>query len=254
LRTAGPGCGSRASGCWRAPRGRLAGRCKLIAARQAADLLEGTLYATYFDIDCDLIRRFEKEMHAGASSRVPPRGTAGFAALCMQRAGVSWDHGILGMGRIEAIFEQEQILTTQNLASIFLQLRLQDRMAPQLAAAAQRLFMWICRRHQMVGSSRARREMIPNTAYAWRQMIFFLALLPQAEQAQIVARCAEIFSQQAPMFRWRFGPAMKGLQAACKGYGPGSAHAQGMGARQFLGWPADGHWLFAYNPNAAADT
>ena len=77
------------------------------------------------------------------------------------------------------IVEQQQILTTQNLAVLFQELGLTATLRDQLGDLAKECFQWICQRQQMkINDWHAKLIMVKNTAYAWRQMIFFLALLP----------------------------------------------------------------------------
>lgn len=65
------------------------------------------------------------------------------------------------------IIEQQQILTTQNLAALFAGLNLPDALRGQLGEMAKQCFRWICRRQQMkVGNWHARLIMLKNTAYA----------------------------------------------------------------------------------------
>ena len=50
----------------------------------------------------------------------------------------------------------------------------------QMRDMAKLCFQWACRRQQMkIAEWHARLTLVKNTAYAWRQMVFFLALLPE---------------------------------------------------------------------------
>ena len=85
------------------------------------------------------------------------------------------------------IIEQQQILTTQNPTSLFAGLDLIDVLRDQLGDMAKLCFRWICKRHQMkIDKWHARLIMVKNTAYAWRQMVFFLALLPDRSVADFL--------------------------------------------------------------------
>ena len=89
----------------------------------------------------------------------------------------TWDPATNGM-----IIEQQQILTTQNLAALLAGLGLTDAIRFRLGEMARYCFHWICERQQMkIDRWHARLIMVKNTAYAWRQMIFFLSLLPKEE-------------------------------------------------------------------------
>ena len=82
----------------------------------------------------------------------------------------------------------------------------------------------------------ARLIMLKNTAYAWRQMLFFLSLGVPADCDDFVAWAEARFAGQPPSFRLQFAPVMQGLRQAARPDG-------GMVARQFLGWPNTRHGL-----------
>ncbi len=138
------------------------------------------------------------------------------------------------------IIEQQQILTTQNLAALFLELGLKDILGMQLPEMAKVCFQWVCERQQMkIDQAHARLVRVKNTAYAWRQMIFFLALLSGTEQTNFLEWAASYFEKQSEAFQSRFRPAFEGLILAAKGLSIDNA----AGARRFLGWSKSRHWL-----------
>src|SRR5262249_41163031 len=149
------------------------------AAWRAADMLTGSLYERYYGLDYKGSRKLQKPREPKKSvwfwQKRQAEGNE-FALLCASRAGVSlgtWDPATNGM-----IIEQQQILTTQNLAALFLGLELTAALRGKLAEMAQPCFRWICQRQQMkIDKWHAKLTMLKNTAYAWRQMVFFLALL-----------------------------------------------------------------------------
>ena len=124
----------------------------LEAAKQAADVLGHTLYATYYGIDYRQIREVEdaqphKPARVGWFRRPAEHQSSPFADLCAARAGVrlgSWDPATNGM-----IIEQQQILTTQNLAVLFARLDLAGALGEQLADLPRQCFRWICQRQQI---------------------------------------------------------------------------------------------------------
>jgi hypothetical protein len=219
----------------------------LEAAKQAADVLEHTLYAKYYGIDYRQIREMEDEQpqkpaKAGWFRRPAERQSSPFADLCAARAGVSlgsWDPATNGM-----IIEQQQILTTQNLAVLFARLDLAGVLGEQLADLARHCFQWICQCQQVKAHDfHTRLIQVKNSAYAWRQMIFFLALLPPPAVAEFLSWAEEYLSQQPEAFRNRFRPALAGLVLASQGHSLDSNTAQQAGARRFLGWSKARHWL-----------
>jgi hypothetical protein len=195
----------------------------LDAAKRAADLLEGTLYASYYGIDCELVRQ------------LPNR--AAFADLCRGRAGVgqgSWSPATNGM-----IIEQQQILTTQNLAVLFAGLDLKsvlgsrlDALDNQLDRMARTCFHYVWRlQHEKIDRWHDRQIMQKQTAYAWRQMLFYLSLLPGSEVALFLRWVAT--HKPTGEVGERFGPVMQGLVLAAAGHSPDDPAA---GARRLLGW------------------
>lgn len=142
------------------------------------------------------------------------------------------------------IIEQQQILTTQNLAALFLALGLADRLRGQLPEMAKRCFAWICKRQQIkIGKGHARLIMVKNTAYAWRQMIFFLSIASEGERHEFLTWAEDHLNKQSDQFQQRFRPAMMGLKLGLDG-ALIEAHAA-TGARRFLGWSKEPHWLLA---------
>lgn len=216
----------------------------LLAAKQAADVLEGTLYEKYFGIDYAAIRQLPT-LQKGQARSWFQRSTGGneFAELCASRAGVrlgEWDVAQNGM-----IIEQQQILTTQNLAVLFDSLALNEELFGHLECLAQRTLTWICNRQQANSPTwHALLIMLKNTAYAWRQMVFYLALLPSGQVREFLAWANDHLDKQQPDFQNRFRPALRGLQVAADGHSIDSDAT----ARRFLGWTKDRHWLLGPKP------
>jgi hypothetical protein len=219
----------------------------LESAKRAADLLDRSLYATYYGIDYGEIPRIEawlaKQTLFSKLVGKPPRTEPdSFARLCSSRAGVSlgtWDTSTNGM-----IIEQQQILTTQNLAALFTGLDLIEALRGQLGDMARQCFRWICKRHQMKRDDwHAGLIMLKNTAYAWRQMVFFLALLPDRDVADFLRWAEGHLGDQPGEFRNRFRPAVNGLILAASGRSIDGDSVQRDGARRVLGWSKERHWL-----------
>jgi hypothetical protein len=209
-------------------------------------LLVSSLYSTYYDIDYDLIQRLPEVQPPQETSWFRWRSgeTADpFAALCRSRAGATsdrWDVAVNGM-----IIEQQQILTTQNLAVLVSGLDLVQELRGHFTELARRCFDWICKRQQKNAPTwHALLIMLKNTAYAWRQMVFFLSLLPTSEVNQFLAWADQHLSQQRAEFQVKFRPAVEGLNRAAAGRSP----EKGNLARRFLGWTKDRHWLLGPKP------
>ncbi|MEM9492083.1 MAG: hypothetical protein AAGC55_23250, partial [Myxococcota bacterium] len=213
----------------------------LRAAQVAARTVQGTLYQRYYGLPCDRVLALDdvKKQQYGTPS------SPGFAAICRELAGAttnkrrSWSVASNGV-----VIEQSQILTTHNLAVLFHGLELAPSIKDRLPELARDCFRWVCRRQQMVIRDwRAQLQMMKNTAYAWRQMIFFLALANESELSSFIDWATSHLSAQAQAFQERFEPVFAGLRIAASGeeLGPSGIHPSG--GRRFLGWSVGRHWL-----------
>lgn len=205
----------------------------LAAARTAARLLQGTLYARYYGIDCPQLAGLQDEPAAPPRDRSRP---SPFAALCTLRADVpatGWSVAANGM-----VIEQQQILTTQNLAVLFDALNMHHTLKGQLEPLARRCFAWVCNRLQVrADTGHARLIHIKNAAYAWRQMVFYLSWIEGDELHGFMAWAQSQLHAQPPGFRQSFEPALERLRSA-----GGSPAPDGP---VFLGWSCRQHWLLA---------
>jgi len=200
------------------------------AAEVAATCLSDSLYQRYYEIDYRKIAHFR-------SSSEEEKADA-FSKLCTDRAesgsGQRWSVAENGK-----IIEQQQILTSQNLAVLFDALKLRERFDKDLSELPTTCFRWICYRQQLPPRTHhANLIMLKNTAYAWRQMIFFISLLPPNKQETFHTWANDWFRSQRPEFIERFAPAMNGLGAVLSG-----RDISADGGRRFLGWSTGRHWL-----------
>jgi len=211
------------------------------AAKQAAEAMEDSLYARYYEVDCAAVRDLpdakpEPKRWSWFQRQAP---TNPFATLCIARAsanpGKRWDVARNGM-----VIEQSQILTTHNLAVLFAAFGLAAELRSDLRDMAERCFRWICRRQQAKSDkSHAKLIMLKNTAYAWRQMIFYLSHLPPEETGGFIAWAGEHLREQREAFQIRFGPALRGLALVHTR----DSLVQAADTRRFLGWTRERHWL-----------
>ena len=214
------------------------GRKFLEAARSAATRLDGALYARYYDIDTSQILA----MPLPRKSRGEHAEADAFGRLCATRAGVQPGLGQVGANGM--VIEQQQILTTQNLAVLVSDAGLDAALRGRYGQMAADGFAWICARQQMkIHDWHARVRMIRNTASAWRQVLFFLSMLTQAEQDAVIGAMEAHFQGQGAVFRTRFGPVMQGLRLAAGGQRLPQHDAGAQGARVFRGWFNTRHWL-----------
>jgi hypothetical protein len=227
------------------------------AAKLAADLLEGSLYARYFGLDCAAIRKLpdtKLEPKKSWFRRQTSNNPNPLVELCIARAGVDsadrWDVARNGM-----VIEQAQILTTQNLAVLFGALNLAEELRGELYGMVERCFRWICRRQQVKTDQwHAKLIMLKNTAYAWRQMVFYLSHLPVSEGHAFLSWAEGHLREQSEDFRIRFAPAFRGLVVAQAGRSLDDSLAQAEGARRFVGWTKTHHWILGDKPSAKIGT
>lgn len=199
----------------------------LEAAQVSARLLAGTLYERYYAIE------------TASLARMSARGKTAdeLAALCQKRAGGNGSgYGVAHNGKV---IEQCQILTTHNLGVLFERLALRDSFAPDLRAAAETSFRWLCRQLRMPGAYRNSLVRTKNAAYAWRQLVFYLSFVPDATDFTRWAR-AQLARTDAT-FRARFEPAMRGLDLATAGIPSTSRAFAAGGGRVFTGWTTERH-------------
>ena len=215
------------------------------SAKLATSMLQGSLYLDYYQIDAATIASLQHS-HASAASVWPWRKRQkkqkeqDFAQLCAQRAGVplgQWRPASNGM-----IIEQQQILTTQNLAALIVGLNLRVSLEGRFAGMAQSCLRSIASRNQVkVDDWHAQLILIKNSAYAWRQMVFYLSMLPEAAMASTLDWMEQYFEKQSERFQLRYRPVFDGLNACAKGTPQNlQLHERGM---PFLGWSDKPHWL-----------
>lgn len=215
------------------------------AARRAGRALAGTLYARYYDIDTQVLTTLPDKPKSRASQpfwRRSSTSTDALTTLCARRANAelgTWRPATNG-----TIIEQQQIVTTQNLALLFCELDLKTLLHPRLSSLAQACFEWICRRQQMrIEQYHGRLIMLKNTAYAWRQMIFYLSMLDESEMLSAIEGIEAHLRSQPAAFQEKFRPAMVGLRLAAAGRRLPQQNRTIEGARVFLGWTTESHWL-----------
>ena len=173
------------------------------AAELAGTHLSGTVYERYYGIDYAAL------------------APGDFDALCRARAG---DPG--GRASVAAngtVIEQEQILTTHNLAALTFGLGLEL----DWIALARRAFARADRRAARLHNERSPLHAVKDIAYAWRQMVFFLARVDTAAQEAFVR-------EQRPSPRLE--PALAGLAHVVAG---------GRDPSPLLGWTVGPHWMLA---------
>lgn len=223
------------------------------AVKIASSLLEGSLYARYYGIDYEYItaeldkpivkvntfKKKGKKYKEAITVTTTDFDTYKLANICSERAGVplnSWSVANNGM-----ILEQEQILTTQNLAVLWVGLELDNVLKPHLTPLAQNCFIWIMKELKIQRPNwHSKLITIKNVAYAWRQMVFFMSVMPFKEQGNFIEWMKDYFTQQPVNLQSKFQPAITGLESVVQG----DEVLKGKGL-VLLGWTSTKHWLLS---------
>lgn len=200
------------------------------AATIAADLLEGSLYARYYGIDWAGVRALPQGEQAGQH----------FGELCRARSGAH-EQPRRSVASNGTIIEQAQILTTHNLATLagpvgFVPADGWDIVALGAFAAVLREV------DQATGTSGTLRS-VKNAAYAWRQMVFALSMLPAQQCRDAVGRVEAASQAHRGRAGVRLQPAVDGLRAVEAGAAFAPDGTTIWGGRRLLGWTTGPHWL-----------
>jgi hypothetical protein len=217
------------------------------AAAIASTVMAGTLYARYYDLPDASTWAPVADGAGGLIDRVRVRWgvrtAEDFARVCGKRSreAASGDGGFVA--RNGTIIEQSQILTTHNLAPLVDRLGLVDRLRPRAQDLAAATFAWVVRQQTTrYDSWLSQLQMLKNTAYAWRQAIFFLSLVDPPGQRVAVAELRGSVERQPDDWQRRFDPVVAGVQAIIDGATFDST-GKLEGGRRFLGWSVGRHWL-----------
>jgi len=219
------------------------------AARITADLLDGSLYARYYDLldaakwtpppapDSGLLDR--------ARLRWGKHTAEDFAEVCKERASEAASGDGSRVARNGAVIEQSQILTSHNLAALVARLEVQNELGVFAPDLAFRTFDWIVREQTTPRTDwRSNLRMVKNTAYAWRQAIFLLSLTDDTQQQSTIASMRDRWEAAPSDWRTRFQPVLSGLEAIASG-GRFDTTGHCDNGRRFLGWSIGPHWLLA---------
>lgn len=156
------------------------------AAQMAATVISGSLYSRYFQIDTAAISAIAPP-NRGRDGRYEPASE--FAELCHRRAGLRRARSVAENG---ATIEQSQVLTTHNLAVLVAVTSVEPRDGWALAAATSlHASLRLLRRAR--NDQRPLRS-LKNAAYAWRQAVFYLSMMPDAAASATIgdARAASL--------------------------------------------------------------
>ncbi|MBW3556742.1 MAG: hypothetical protein KY454_07365 [Actinobacteria bacterium] len=217
------------------------------AAAVAAEAMEDTLYARYFDLPPAETWGPIDEASGGLIGRVRERWgkrtAEDFTRVCNERAREAAFGDGSFVARNGTVIEQSQILTTHNLAQLTARLGLEDRVRVQAAEFSHQAFVWIVKEQNTKYSSwRSKLQMLKNAAYAWRQALFFLSFAEAGEQRRTVDELKTMASDQPQDWQQRFAPVIAGLDEVLGGSRFDGQGRAGSG-RRYLGWSVGRHWL-----------
>ncbi|WP_347254721.1 hypothetical protein [Leminorella grimontii] len=221
------------------------------AAISAADAMKNSLYATYFGLDYDQIKKrlaangnvskinILERLTGSTHKNVKPE--AALLQICEERAGVRYEYYKVAQSGM--LIEQQLVLTTHNMNTVFTGLGLERRLTPFLPEMCEFCFRWICRRLQVPFEGyHSALITIKQSAYAWRQLIFYLSFLPPEPRSAFVAWAEAHLQKQRPSFQSLFSPVWRGLIMAAQGRSPQMRPEKEGDPRAFYGWSAQ-HWM-----------
>jgi hypothetical protein len=229
------------------------------AAEVASSSLDGTLYASYYDLPSPRTWSGPLTGRAGADSRRWGKETAeDFSALCTARAAEARASDNRGsyVAANSTVLEQAQILTTQNLAQLADALNLREQIAAAAPELADRAFAWVVGRLGIhPDNQHARLRAVKNAAYAWRQAIYFLSLSDHGTQTEVLARLRGHLQAASEDLQARFGPAIDGLAHVITGgrFDQRGRAPEPAAGRRFLGWATGPHWVLEHAGTPSAD-
>ncbi|USE35783.1 hypothetical protein [Endozoicomonas sp. SCSIO W0465] len=158
----------------------------LKAAKQAASLMQGTLYEKYYGLDYGVIANLETP--------------EALYDLCLSKSGTSVDYYHYGDRVYRSarpsengkIIEWQQVITTHNLATLTNAINLCEYLRSENGKRLSlKVADWIvtkCTRYNPGNPDQIRLQEHKNLAYAVRQMLFFLSFQPEDVQFSVLAK------------------------------------------------------------------
>jgi hypothetical protein len=218
------------------------------AAAIASEVMAGTLYARYYDLPgaefWAASPAVRGQRQRWFTRRRVKQTAEDFAALCAERAreaqGGDTGTSVAANG---TVLEQSQILTTHNLAVLVATLDLGDQLVELAPGLADQTLRWIIKRQsQPWTEDPTTLQMIKNTAYGWRQAIFYLSFCSTGAQRDAIEQLRELLPAAGPAAGLEM--AIDGLAHIVAGgrFTADGRISSGPG-RRFLGWSVGRHWL-----------
>lgn len=209
------------------------------AAAVAAQVMRGTLYGHYYEIDFAMI----EDLPLDPPERgLPSHVSSAFARVCRARAKAPddrWSPAANGM-----IIEQAQVLTTHNLASLVGPVGLAARFEGRWETLANRSFDVVMALLGAIDGNPKPLRTVKDAAYAWRQMVFFLSFVDADAQARFVETQRHDLARHTRVVAKRAEYLLLDLGVAVTSRGSASGEER----RPFYGWAVGGHWLLKQPP------
>mmetsp|Transcript_104030 Transcript_104030/g.164261 ORF Transcript_104030/g.164261 Transcript_104030/m.164261 type:complete len:767 (+) Transcript_104030:63-2363(+) len=202
----------------------------------SAHLLQGTLYETYYGLADDF-----QQLILGVDK------TYSLVSTCARRAGLqsNWSHG--GCAETGTVVEQQLLLTTHNLASLFSALSLEDLDFPSIV---HRCATYIYRTLAVAADAVLTRERLTHTknaAYAWRQLIFFISMIGHSRGKGQPEQIVEVITAACSALQPEPSEKHKSLNERIAKHLI-SPLWQALGGKSpqepFLGWTRREHWFW----------
>lgn len=208
----------------------------LRAAQHAAQVLQGSPYERYYDVDYAAIAALPAP--DGRRTRNAPQP---FDELCFSRAGSARGGGwsVAANGKV---IEQSQILTTHNLAILTGPFGVGELLRLDFEALARRAWEQVLRLGGRIDANPRPLRTIKDLAYAWRQALFLLSRLDATAQAAVLEAMRADLERSAARVAARLRPVVDGLAHVLDGgrFDPGGRAGD---AYRLLGWTTERHPL-----------
>lgn len=153
------------------------------------------------------------------------------------------------------ILEQEAVLTSHNLACLFTQLGLLDRIGRRLAALPRKCLAYVLKQlAHLPADAGAMFAAVRYSGFAWRQMVFFLSFVTPDERREFFAHAQQSIEALATekMHTEPVDPAVAEKAAANKALAERlmralrslmAADNGGAVELVFYGWSVTSHWV-----------
>lgn len=215
------------------------------AARVAAQLLDETPYARYYDLPS--AQHWSTGVGRRLADRVRVRWgkevSDDFAATAALRAREAGSGDGSYVARNGAVIEQSQILTTHNLAALTATLELEERLYERGGAMASAALKWMVEQQLMNRRDwRSKLQSTKNCAYALRQALFFLSMTDPVEQRRVVDQFGASVDERGDRLV-HLRPVVAGVRGVFDGRRFDERGRMSDGGRRLLGWSVGPHWL-----------